>query len=92
MGMVTEFCLLGPLTVRRGGVTLPVVGKHRECWRPAGVDCTGGPVSSANPDTPARSSATRDPGTGDWRPHIKEWGGPFEEGRQRCHPAGVPAV
>jgi DNA-binding SARP family transcriptional activator/tetratricopeptide (TPR) repeat protein len=29
MDMVTEFCLLGPLTVRRGGVTLPVVGKQR---------------------------------------------------------------
>jgi len=44
---------------------------------PAGVDYTGGPVSSANPDTLS---------------HIKEWGGPLEEGRQRCHPADVPAV
>jgi DNA-binding SARP family transcriptional activator/tetratricopeptide (TPR) repeat protein len=30
MGTVTEFCLLGPLLVRRGGVTLPVApGKQR---------------------------------------------------------------
>jgi hypothetical protein len=30
MGTVTEFCLLGPLLVRRGGVTLPVPpGKQR---------------------------------------------------------------
>ena len=30
MDAVTEFCLLGPLLVRRGGVTLPVTpGKQR---------------------------------------------------------------
>jgi len=29
MGTVTEFCLLGPPVVRRGGVTLPVAGKQR---------------------------------------------------------------
>jgi len=29
MDTVTEFCLLGPLLVRQGGVTLPVAGKQR---------------------------------------------------------------